>query len=132
MDKVHAYIKENIALYNQEDQYAILEHIGTSAGLFWIDDELEPWERDVHWPEFELLSAFEFLRPELPPEQVKILDLWLAKYAEWRGEGIFFKQYRESWGGSFTWEQERRDAEEELGRLIPRSHWWFWPPDMQK
>jgi hypothetical protein len=82
-----------------------------------------------------LIGCFSLFPPRLRPtflEQVKILDLWLAKYAEWRGEGIFFKRYRESWSGSFTWEQERRDAEEELGRLIPRSHWWFWPSDMQK
>jgi hypothetical protein len=132
MDKVHAYIKEYIDLYREESRDTLLKYMATSAGMFWIEDELEPWERDVHWPEFELLSAFDFLRPELPPEQVKILDKWIAKYAKWRDQGIFFERYRESWGSKFTWEQERRDAEEELGRLIPRSHWWFWPPDMRK
>lgn len=128
MDKVRSYIKEYVRLYNQEDWYALLEHIATCAGLFWTEEDLQPWERMVEWPELELLSAFEFLRPELPPEQVKILDWWISKYAEWREQGVFYQWYKEAWGDRFSWEQERKDAEEELGRLIPKSHWWFWPP----
>ena len=128
MDKIHSYIEEHVRLYNLGDGHALLEHIALHAGLFWAEEELEPWERMVHWPELELLSAFEFLRPELPPEQAKILDRWIAKYAEWRDRGVFFRWYEAAWGDRFTWEQEREDAEEELGRLIPRSHWWFWPP----
>jgi SPP1 gp7 family putative phage head morphogenesis protein len=129
MDKLHIYIMEHIELYNQLDQCAFLQHIAGWAGTFWIENDLEPWERMVEDDELTLLSAFEFLSPELPPEQVKLLDGWIAKYAGWRDRGIFFERYRESWGRNFTWEQERLDAEEELGRLIPRSHWWFWPPE---
>ena len=129
MDKVHSYIKGYIELYKQKDQYALLDYVATSSGMFWVEDELKPWERDVHWPELELLSAFEFLRPELPPEQVKLLDYWIAKYAGWRDDGVFFARYKEAKGGKFTWEQERLDTEEILGRLIPRTHWWFWPPE---
>jgi hypothetical protein len=128
MDKVHAYIKENVEIYRGADQKTLLEHLASWAGSFWIDDELEPWERMAEDDELVLLSAFEFLRPELPPEQIKILDDWIAKYAVWREQGIFYERYREAGGYKFTWEQERKDAEEELGRLIPRSHWWFWPP----
>lgn len=128
MDQLHVYVKENIELYKQPDRNALLAHIASCAGLFWIEDNLEPWDREVEWPELELLSAFEFLRPALPQGQVKILDQWIARYTEWRDRGIFFQRYQEAWGSKFTWEQERKDAEEELGRLIPRSHWWFWPP----
>jgi hypothetical protein len=129
MDKVLPYIKEHVELHRQPDQLAFLRHIAGWAGSFWIDDGLEPWERMVEWPEFELLSAFEFLRPELPPEQTALLDGWIAKYAKWRDEGIFYQRYQESWGSRFTWEDARKDAEEDLGRLIPRSHWWWWPPE---
>ena len=132
MDKLHAYIKENLAFYWQPDQCSLLDRMSKHGGLFWAEEDLQPWERMVEWPELEMLSAFEFLRPELPPEQVKILNWWLKKYAKWRDQGVFYRWYKEAQGGNFTWEQERRDAEEELGRLIPRSHWWFWPPDMQK
>jgi hypothetical protein len=132
MDKVHAYIKENIQFYRQPDQFAFLRHMASWAGSFWIDDGLEAWERVVEDDELALLSAFEFLRPELPPEQIERLDYWIGKYAEWRDRGIFFERYTESWGGNFSWEQERRDAEDELGRLIPRSHWWFWPPEKDR
>jgi hypothetical protein len=127
VDRIHAYIKENVALYKRKDQCDLLSHIAGWAGTFWIEDDLEPWERIVEDAEPELLSAFEFLRPELPPEQVKILDEWIAKYAGWRDEGIFYQRYKEAQGSKFNWEEERKDAEEELGRLIPRSHWWFWP-----
>jgi hypothetical protein len=129
MDKILPYIKEHIELYRKQDQYSLLKHIATYSGNFWTEDDLEPWEREVHYPEFELLSAFEFLRPELPPEQTAILDGWIAKYAKWRDEGIFYQRYQESWGSRFTWEDARKDAEEDLGRLIPRSHWWWWPPE---
>jgi hypothetical protein len=132
MDKVRSYIRENIEFYRQPDQYSLLDRMSKHGGLFWAEDGLEPWERMVEWPELELLSAFEFLRPELPPEQVEILDWWIAKYAEWREQGVFYKWYQESWGDRFTWEQERLDAEEELGRLIPHSHWWFWPPEKDR
>ena len=132
MDKVNTYIKTHIDLYREKSQTTLLKYMATYSGMFWINDDLEPWEREVHWPELELLSAFEFLRLELSLEEIKLLDYWIAKYADWRDQDIFFEGYRKSWGSKFTWEQERLDAEEELGRLIPRSHWWFWPPDMQK
>ena len=132
MDKVHSYIREHTELYRRKEQYALLEHIATSAGIFWIEDDLESWEREVHYPEFELLSAFEFLRPELPPEQTVILDGWIAKYAKWRDDGILYPRYQESWGSRFPWEDARKDAEETLGRLIPHAHWWVWPPEKDR
>ena len=132
MDKLHSYIKETLEIHRQPDQSVFLEHVANWAGSFWIGDGLEPWERMVEWPELEWLSAFEFLRPELPPKQAANLDRWIAKYTAWRERGIFFERYREAQGRKFTWRQERLDAEEELGRLIPRSHWWFWPPETER
>ena len=69
MDKVHAYIEEYQRLYGNMSRRELLEHIATVSGTFWIEDNLEPWERMNDWPELELLSAFEFLRPELPEEE---------------------------------------------------------------
>ena len=129
MDKVHAYIEEEREFYRHKTRRDLLEHIATVSGTFWIEDELEPWERMVHWPELELLSAFEFLRPELSEEERGILDGWIEKYTGWREQGIFFQRYRETKGSRFTWKQYRERMEEEFGRLIPRSHWWFWPDD---
>ena len=129
MDKVHAYIEEEREFYRHKTRRDLLEHIATVSGTFWIEDELEPWERMVHWPELELLSAFEFLRPELSEEELGILDGWIAKYAGWREQGIFFQRYQETKGSRFTWKKYRERMEEEFGRLIPRSHWWFWPDD---
>lgn len=129
MDKVHSYINEIRKSYNNMSRRELLEHIATVSGTFWIEDELEPWERMNDWPELELLSAFEFLRPELTEEERAILDGWIAKYAGWREQGIFFQRYRETRGSRFTWKQYREGMEGKFGRLIPRSHWWYWPDD---
>jgi len=130
MDKVHAYIEEYQRLYGNMSRRELLEHIATVSGTFWIEDNLEPWERMNDWPELELLSAFEFLRPELPEKEQAILDSWIAKYAGWRDQGIFFQRYDEAAHcHRYSWKEERKDTEECLGRLIPRSHWWYWPGD---
>jgi hypothetical protein len=90
---------------------------------------MEPWERLAHYPELELLSAFEFLRPELSEEELQIVEDWRNLYARWRDEGIFFERYGQTASrAKYSWEAERKDAETELGRSIPRTHWWFWPP----
>ncbi len=130
MDKVHAYIKESVVFYKKTDQRELLKDMSLQAGLFWMNEGLEPWERDVHWPELELLSAFEFLRQELPADQRDLLDEWIAKYAGWREQGIFYRNYREAWGGKFTWKEERTGIENLLGRIIPRDHWWLWPDEI--
>ena len=62
MDKVHIYIEEEREFYRHKTRHDLLEHIAIVSGTFWVEDELESWERMVHWPELELLSAFEFLR----------------------------------------------------------------------
>ncbi|CAM1378236.1 hypothetical protein [Fretibacterium fastidiosum] len=129
MDKVHAYIDEERESYNNMSRRELLEHIAAVSGTFWIEDGWEPWERMNDWPELELLSAFDFLRPELSEEERGILDGWIEKYAGWREQGIFFQRYRETKGSRFTWKKYRERMEEEFGRLIPRSHWWFWPDD---
>jgi hypothetical protein len=129
MARVHAYIKESQKLYNNMTRYELLEHIATVSGTFWIEDDLEPWERMNDWPELELLSAFEFLRPELSGKERQILDGWIAKYTKWSEQGIFPQRYDDTvCRAKYSWEAERKDAETELGRSIPKSHWWFWPP----
>lgn len=130
MDKVHAYIEEHQRLYNNMSRRELLEHIATVSGTFWVEDGWEPWERMNDWPELELLSAFEFLRPELTEEERGVLDGWIAKYAGWREQGLFPQRYDDTaCRAIYTWKDERRYAAECLGRQIPRSHWWFWPDD---
>lgn len=129
MDKVHAYIDEIRESYNNMSRRELLEHSAGWAGSFWIDDNLEPWERLNDSPELELLSAFDFLRPELSEEERSILDGWIAKYAGWRDQDIFFQRYQETKGSHFNWKRYREQTEKDFGRLIPRSHWWFWPDD---
>ena len=50
MDKVHAYIEEEREFYRHKTRRDLLEHIATVSGTFWIEDELEPWERMVRLP----------------------------------------------------------------------------------
>jgi hypothetical protein len=69
------------------------------------------------------------LWPELSDDERAHLDGWIAKYSGWRDRGIFFSRYRDTFGARFTWKEERAAAEELLGRIIPKSHWWFWPPE---
>ena len=76
MDRLHLYIEESIKDYNQENRLELARHIYDGAGLEWIYDDLEPWERRADYPELELLSAFEFLRPELSTEELQILKDW--------------------------------------------------------
>ena len=128
MDKILDLMKQCISVYRDGDRFGLLRHIATVSGTFWIEDELPPDERMLHWPELELLSAFEFLRPELTPEEVVLLDGWIAKYAAWREQGIFFQRYNDMRPRfKYSWKDERQDCEKALGRQIPRSHWWFWP-----
>ena len=130
MDKVHAYIEEHQRLYGNMSRRELLEHAAGWAGSFWIDDNLESWERLNNSPELELLSAFEFLRPELTDEERAILDDWIAKYAGWREQGLFPQRYDDTaCRATYTWKDERRYVAECLGRQIPRSHWWYWPDD---
>ena len=74
-------------------------------------------------------SALEFIRPELSPSQIKFLVLWDKRFNEAVKKGIFYSLYAAASGYRFTWEDARKEASEMLGRTIPRSHWWFWPPE---
>ena len=130
MDKVHSYIQEHQELYSDMTQRELLEYMAQVSGSFWVEDVWEPWERMNDWPELELLSAFEFLRPELSEEDRAILDGWIAKYAAWREQGLFPQRYDDTaCRRKYPWKDERKDAEECLGRRIPRSHWWYWTDD---
>ena len=131
MDKVHAYV-DKYCKYYKMSRKELLEHTAQWAGAWWIDDDLEPWERMSEAPELELLSAFEFLRPELTEEERGILDGWIAEYAGWREQGIFFQRYMDTRGGYFTWKWCRERNEERFGRRIPHSHWWFWPDENEE
>ncbi|WP_352426333.1 hypothetical protein, partial [Aminomonas paucivorans] len=99
----------------------------SQSGMFWLEDEINSWERDMDFDELEIRSALEFLRPELTARQISYLEAWDAMWQEFRTRGVFHQRVQESYGGRFTWEAYRRETEEELGRPIPKSHWWFWP-----
>lgn len=133
MDKVRAFIDETIAFYNCANlDEAILESY-KMTGFDWIDARENDWDwRDVESMEFETRSALEFIRPELTPSQLALLDKWDETYQEWHDEGIFFKRYAEAnRGHKWSWKGEREFAAKILGRTIPKSHWWYWPPEEQ-
>jgi hypothetical protein len=117
------------ALYNcanWDETFAVCRNL---AGFDWINKRENPWDWcDVESSELEMRSAMEFLRPELSPQQLAILEEWDARYRGWRDEGIFFKRYRDAQGARFTWCDERGYAEALFGLTIPPSHWWYWPP----
>lgn len=128
-DKAHLYLKEIMASYRScATMDMLLEHTYDMAGFNWICHE-NPWEAEIEFPELDIRSALEFIRPELTEYQLSILDKIDAQYKEWIAEGIFYDRYKGASGGRFTWQGEREDLAEELGRSIPKSHWWFWPPE---
>ncbi|MDO5562796.1 MAG: hypothetical protein Q4F74_04205 [Synergistaceae bacterium] len=134
MDRVHEFLKGEIEFHNHGTLDKMLAWYAAWAGSSWIPPLNPPYDtyRDVDSSELEVRSALEFIRSELTPPQLKSLAEWDGLYCKWRDEGIFFKRYRDAQGGRFTWEDERAFGEEELGRKIPKSHWWYWPPDENK
>lgn len=128
-NKAHQYLKEIISSYPScATMDMLLEHSYDIAGFDWISSK-ESWAVDVHFPELEVRSALEFIRAELTEYQLSILDKIDAQYKKWINERIFYDRYSGASGGSFTWQGERDEIAETLGRSIPKSHWWLWPPE---
>lgn len=126
---VRLYIKDMMALYNCASVTDLTDAIFIGTGFDWIDGQSEPGDYiEVEFPELQIRSALEFLRPELPLTTLQILDKWDVAYKQWISEGIFFERYAKANGPYFTWEDARKDAARDLGRSIPTSHWWYWPP----
>lgn len=134
MDTVRAFIDEVMELYGFNNWDDTFQSAYELSGFDWIDARENDWDwRDVESEELEMRSALEFLRPELSPPQLEILEKWDAKYRDWRDEGIFFERYAEAHRSSkWSWQRQREYAEKTLGRIIPRSHWWYWPSDEDK
>ncbi len=101
----------------------------SQSGIFWLTDEHPPWMREMDFDELEIRSALEFLRPELTARQIGYLEAWTAVWQTLREDGTFHRRVKEVLGGRLSWPAYRKEVEEALGRPIPRSHWWFWPPE---
>lgn len=132
MDKVHAYIKDEIEFHSTGEASLdkLIERYREMIGFDWIYEKENPWDyRDVEFPELELRSALEFVRPELTEKQLAVLAEIDGFYQDWIRMDIFYTRYREAQGGRFTWQSERDYVSEQLGRSIPKSHWWLWPPE---
>ena len=133
VDKIHAFIDDIMNLYNCKSWDETFKSCLELVGFDWMREKAFDWDIvDVHSEELEMRSALEFLRPQLNPFQLGILEEWDRRYCLWRDEGFFFKRYQAAQGGRFTWQSQRDYAEKELGRKIPTSHWWYWPPDEEK
>lgn len=128
MDKAHAYIKEMIDFEGYEDLDGLIQRYYEMAGFTWMVEAEEEF-KDVQFPEFELRSALEFVRPELTDKQLVILSKIDELYQEWISQDKFYKRYLDAHGDRFTWQSERDYVSEQLGRSIPKSHWWLWPPE---
>lgn len=128
MDRVHEYLQSEMNLHNFRTLDNMIAWYATWAGTSWIHKYDDPAVfQDVEDPELEVRSALEFIRPELTPAQLESLNVWDQKYLKWREEGVFYRRYREVSGPKFSWQDERNSGETELGRSIPKSHWWYWP-----
>lgn len=91
-------------------------------------EETEEEFKMVLFSESELRSALEFIRPELTDKQLAILSKIDELYLDWISQGKFYKRYLDAQGRRFTWQSELEYVSELLGRSIPKSHWWLWPP----
>ena len=137
MDKVRAFIEEIRDLYKCETFDDVIECSHNLVGFDWL--ELHTGDGvgeggsadyyDVESSEFEMRSALEFIRLELTSSQLDILGKWDAYYKEKIAEGVFYDRYKAAHGGRFTWKRARESAEKTLGKPIPKSHWWYWPPE---
>lgn len=130
MDKLREFIRKEMDMMKATTLDELLTFYADISGFDWMTPREAPEDyRDAYYSELEMRSTFEFLRPELSEEQLSTLYRWDEKYRQWRDEGVFFHRYRDAQGGRFTWQNERAYAEDLLGRTIPKSHWWYWPPD---
>lgn len=130
MDTVRAFIDEVMELYSCKNWDETIATCFDLTGFDWIDPRENDWDwRDVESDEFTMRSALEFLRPELNPYQLEILGKWDDLYKEWLDEGIIYERYEAAnRGPKWSWQSEREYAAKTLGRTIPKSHWWYWPP----
>lgn len=106
-----------------------------SYDMFWLSSEDSPdylrIDEDVDMP--VLVSGLLFNRNELPARLRGYLDLTVKNWEEYRRRGVFFERFLMTRGGNFSWDAYRKEAEETIGRAIPKSHWWFWPtPEEQR
>lgn len=130
MGTLREFIRKEMDMMKATTLDELLAFYADVSGFDWMTPRESPDDyRDAYYSELEMRSAFEFLRPELSGPQRSDLDRWDAKYRQWRDEGVFFHRYRDAQGGRFTWKEERADAEKVLGRIIPKNHWWYWPPE---
>ena len=130
MDTVRAFVNEVMELYNCKDWDEVFTACWNKVGFDWIDARENDWDwRAVESDEFEMRSALEFLRPELSPTQLAILEKWDNQYKDWRDEGILYERYQAAnRSAKWSWAHQREYAGETLGLTIPKSHWWYWPP----
>ena len=130
MDTVHNFLNQRKDSYIKDSLDGLISFVYGNIGWEWIQDTENPWDVViVCYMELEIRSALEFIRQELTEEQRAILDEWDKTYREWIKQGIFYERYAEASGGRFRWKDTREEAKELLGRAIPPSHFWFWPPD---
>lgn len=134
MDRVNAYLKSLVETEPTcTTMDGIVDRYREMAGFDWMWEKDNPWDyRSVHFPELETRSALEFIRPMLTPRQLTVLDEIDVRYQEWIEQGVFYKRYRDAWGGRFTWAGYREELQQRFGRSMPRSHWWLWPPEEAK
>ncbi len=141
MDGVRAFIEEIRELYQCKTLDDVIECSYGLVGFDWLEPHTGDGVGeggsadyyDVESSEFEMRSALEFIRPELTHSQLVTLDEWDGYYKEKIAEGVFYERYAAaSFGWNGTWESEREFAAKTLGRPIPTSHWWYWPPDENK
>ena len=129
MDKIYAFIEEEKKCRQKKTLDQLIQWYSYWSGSPWIIEDLPEQElKIVEAPELEMRSALEFIRPELSQSQVELLDSWDKRFNEAVKKGTFYDLYAAASGYRFTWEDARKEASAMLGRTIPRSHWWFWPP----
>lgn len=103
--------------------------------VFWLSSEDCPdyLRMDDGVDSLTLVSALLFNHDELPTRVRDYLDSVVEGWGKYRKRGVFFERFPAARCGNFTWPEYRAEAEQILGRAIPKSHWWFWPtPEEQK
>ena len=103
--------------------------------MWWLYSEDSPdylrMDDGVDMP--TLVSGLLFNRDELSAKPRSYLDFTVKDWEEYRKRGVFFERFLMTRGGNFSWDAYRKEAEETIGRAIPKSHWWFWPtPEEQR
>lgn len=129
MDKIYAFVNEEKKCRKRETLDDLIQWYSDWSGFPWLIEDSPEELKIVEALELEMRSALEFIRPELSPSQIKMLDSWDKRFSEAVKKEAFYNLYAAASGYRFTWEGARKDASDMLGRTIPRSHWWFWPPE---